>query len=332
MKVLYAKHVRPAQRNRLVAMLAACVLVCGLVFASTTPSSAHANASAGILNNGLDGITIDINSDPYAYFATKPSGGYAYGTQGCAWFASARICDLTGIDVTIRSGKNWYDFEYAKYGFSRGTSVPTGKALACFTDHVLVIENVSGDTYTISEGGMSSAGSEHGYCQITTMSREDLESASTRGYGSFLGYVYLGVSFPSCESGSMFRLYNPNSGEHFYTASSSERDNLVVCGWTYEGVAWNAPSSGYEVFRLYNPNGGDHHYTMSAEERDWLIGLGWRYEGVGWHSDTAQTTPLYRLYNPNAETGSHHYTMSVEERDGLVALGWNDEGIGWYGL
>ena len=25
----------------------------------------------------------------------------------------------------------------------------------------------------------------------------------------------------------MFRLYNPNSGEHFYTASNTEKDSLV---------------------------------------------------------------------------------------------------------
>ena len=42
-------------------------------------------------------------------------------------------------------------------------------------------------------------------------------------------------------------------------------------------------------------------------------------------------TPLYRLYNPNAESGTHHYTANAAERDYLAAIGWNDEGIGWYG-
>ena len=39
----------------------------------------------------------------------------------------------------------------------------------------------------------------------------------------------------------MYRLYNPNSGEHFYTASVSERNNLYDLGWHYEGVGWFAP-------------------------------------------------------------------------------------------
>ena len=131
----------------------------------------------------------------------------------------------------------------------------------------------------------------------------------------------------------MYRLYNPNSGEHFYTGSIEERDMLIGLGWIYEGVAWNAPTeTGDPVYRLYNPNSGDHHYTMSATERDWLASLGWQYEGVCWNSASSDNLPQYRLYNPNADCGSHHYTGSAEERDFLVSLGWHYEGIGWFGM
>ena len=135
------------------------------------------------------------------------------------------------------------------------------------------------------------------------------------------------------ETTPMYRLYNPNSGEHFYTGSIEERDNLVVAGWIYEGVAWNAPvKTGDPVYRLYNPVNPDHHYTMSAEERDNLVAAGWIYEGVAWNSASPSNLPQYRLYNPNALTGIHHYTGSIEERDNLVAVGWIYEGIGWYGM
>lgn len=40
----------------------------------------------------------------------------------------------------------------------------------------------------------------------------------------------------SSETQDMHRLYNPNSGEHFYTAEEGERDSLVGSGWNYEGV------------------------------------------------------------------------------------------------
>ena len=136
----------------------------------------------------------------------------------------------------------------------------------------------------------------------------------------------------SIDSVYMYRLYNPNTGEHFYTSSAREVTALVKAGWNDEGLAWVGPSwSNTPVYRLYNENVGEHHYTPSKKERDKLVKLGWKDEGIGWYSDDKKGTPLYRLYNPNATTGNHHYTTSTKERDKLVKIGWNDEGIGWYG-
>ena len=131
----------------------------------------------------------------------------------------------------------------------------------------------------------------------------------------------------------MYRLYNPNSGEHFYTADSNEKNYLDAIGWNYEGTAWTAPvTSGTPVYRMYNPNAGDHHYTTNAAERDMLRNAGWNYEGIGWYSADSQTTPLYRLYNPNAIAGAHHYTTNAAEKDMLASIGWRYEGLAWYGL
>lgn len=131
----------------------------------------------------------------------------------------------------------------------------------------------------------------------------------------------------------MYRLYNPNSGEHFYTSSIGERDHLISLGWNDEGIGWVAPaSSDTPVYRLYNQNGGEHHYTTSVAERDMLIGVGWNDEGIGWYSDDQRRVPLYRQYNPNAFANNHNYTTSQSENDWLVSLGWQAEGIGWYGV
>ena len=134
-------------------------------------------------------------------------------------------------------------------------------------------------------------------------------------------------------AGSMYRLYNPNSGEHFYTASAYEAGSLVKAGWRYEGIGWMAPkTSKTPVYRLYNPNAGDHHYTTSAGERDSLVKAGWNYEGIGWYSDDAQTVPVYREYNPNAKSGAHNFTTNKDEDTMLANAGWNQEGIAWYGV
>ncbi len=132
---------------------------------------------------------------------------------------------------------------------------------------------------------------------------------------------------------NMYRLYNPNSGEHFYTSSVGERNNLIRIGWNYEGVGWVAPvTSNTPVYRLYNQNGGEHHYTTSIGERNMLINAGWTDEGIGWYSDDQERVPLYRQYNPNAFANNHNYTTSRSENDWLVSIGWQAEGIGWYGI
>ena len=131
----------------------------------------------------------------------------------------------------------------------------------------------------------------------------------------------------------MYRLYNPNSGEHFYTANAGERDYLVGLGWNYEGIGWYAPvCSSVPVYRLYNPNGGEHHFTTNLGERNNLIAIGWEDEDIGWYSDEAERIPLYRQYNPNEYSNNHNYTTDKGENDWLVSIGWEAEGIGWYGV
>ncbi|SEP96426.1 Uncharacterized conserved protein YjdB, contains Ig-like domain [Lachnospiraceae bacterium RM5] len=134
-------------------------------------------------------------------------------------------------------------------------------------------------------------------------------------------------------SNALHRMYNPNSGEHFYTASYAERNSLISAGWKFEGTGWASPtSSSAPVYRVYNPKNSDHHYTMSLNEKNALVKGGWKYEGIAFYSDTAKRVPVYRLCNPKASTFSHHYTRSLGEKNALVAGGWRYEGIGWYAV
>ena len=131
----------------------------------------------------------------------------------------------------------------------------------------------------------------------------------------------------------MFRMYDPNSGEHFYTGSMEERENLVAVGWNYEGVGFTFPlTTGKPVHRLYDPVYGEHLYTMDVEEMNELLAKGWNYEGIAFNSGFENEVPQYRLHNPNATRGAYHFTASLEERDMLMALGWEYQGIGWYSL
>ncbi len=150
-----------------------------------------AGAPNGIEGNGTGGIYIDINATPYTNYAQiKPWGANAYSNTGCAWFASARVNQLTGVNCTIWSGKSWYNSAYSQHGFTRGREL-RGRALACYENHVAVVESVSGTTAVVSEGGTGKAA--NGYCIIHTMSKSTLESNRS---GNFLGYVYLTGSTP----------------------------------------------------------------------------------------------------------------------------------------
>lgn len=134
----------------------------------------------------------------------------------------------------------------------------------------------------------------------------------------------------------MYRIYNPNSGEHFYTGSYEEFDHLWNLGWVDEGIGWIAPSySDYPVYRLYNPNAGEHFFTLSTDERDNLKRLGWNDEGIGWYSADKSwngVSPLYRQYNPNAFANNHNYTLSLGENNWLAGIGWRAEGVSWYAV
>lgn len=175
------------------------IVLAVVMLLQAVPLMSFAAASDGILNNGMWNITIDINSGAYASFADIPIwGAYAYGTSGCAWFASARVNELTGKGSTIWSGSVWWNKQGEALGFSKGSTV-RAKALACYENHVAVIEAVSDDLVIVSEGGRSgytdaygtyvTLSDANGYCAIHSSTVEQIEAYSSRR-GAFLGYVY----------------------------------------------------------------------------------------------------------------------------------------------
>lgn len=161
-------------------------------------------------------------------------------------------------------------------------------------------------------------------CAFPVLAEND-ESSSDLGYQFEDAFVELDRHGHAEE---IYQVYNPYSGEHFYTANIFERNSLVNKGWRSEGIGWVAPGTGADVYRLSNPWTGDHHYTINSVERDGLTKAGWKYEGIGWQS--GGNVPVYRVFNPNARgAGSHHYTTNKSEFDQLIKLGWRDEKVGW---
>lgn len=129
----------------------------------------------------------------------------------------------------------------------------------------------------------------------------------------------------------VLRLYNRWSGEHLYTTNRTEYSSLGKVGWSGEGTAWAAPSSGSNpVWRLYNRWSGDHLLTSDRKEYDALGRAGWNREGVAFYSGGGVS--VWRLYNRWLKAGTHLLTTDKTEYDNLIRDGWSGEGVAFYAV
>ncbi len=167
-----------------------------VLFALSYPYKAFSLAELGIKNNGWYGLFIDINDSIFKYFEANSQQFNPYQSEGCAFYASARVRQITGKGDTTYSGTRWWNEKAEEFGFDRGTDFnPTSKALACYENHVAVIEGIVPEGILISEGSHDYAnkydtygqeGAEpYGGCIIRAVSLEYIEGSG------FIGYVYL---------------------------------------------------------------------------------------------------------------------------------------------
>ncbi len=242
--------------------------------------------------------------------------------------AAVGTCEVTPAPISSATIAPMGDQTYTGAALTPAPVVTfAGTTLVNGTDYTLsYADNVSVGTATVT---LTGKGNFTGTAQTTFAIVE--KGASEGGSSDPSGSS--DPTDPAADGIIMFRLYNPNSYEHFYTSNAEERANLVSLGWRNEGEGWVAPKTGTPVYRLYNPNnGGDHHYTTDTTERAMLIAAGWRDEGIGWYSAGTDGVAVYREYNPNEPARNHNYTRDRAEHDKLLSFGWRDEGIAWYGL
>ena len=134
------------------------------------------------------------------------------------------------------------------------------------------------------------------------------------------------------DNAPVYRLYNKNTGEHFYTQSLDEANSLTAVWWNYEGVNWGTPTSRtvIPVYRAYNPNSGEHLFTANISEYMGLGDQGWNQEGEAWFALLNGGKPVYRLFNPyNTGANTHLYTTDESEYNSLQQVGWIAEGEAW---
>ena len=315
---------------------------------------AVAEAEVGYLekasNNSLDSKTANAGNKNYTKYGrdlVKWIGSpYGINYQWCDQFVDWCMIKAFGKDKAKKLLGGWSAYTPTSASFykdmKRWHSTPqrgdqiffrnserichTGIVYKVTGSYVYTIEgNTSGASGVISNGG--------GVCKKSYAQ----SNSRIAGYGRpNYALVEEKVVVPEVANG-IYRLYNPNSGEHFFTRSHSEAQNLANIGWKYEGIGWKAPStSKTPVYRVYNPNAGDHYYTTDKTEAANLVKAGWKNEGIAFYSDDAKSVPIYKQYNPNAyrdgRSGAHNFTASKAENDALVKAGWKAEGVAFYGM
>lgn len=122
----------------------------------------------------------------------------------------------------------------------------------------------------------------------------------------------------------VYRLYNPNTGDHFYTTSESEKISLeknLKTPMVSEGIAFYAYSDGstdkisLPVYIFYNSN-GDFYFSTSSDTKNNQLSANSKTIAF-YASPTAQNgaLPVYDFYITN---NKHFYTISEEEKDVIV--------------
>jgi hypothetical protein len=126
----------------------------------------------------------------------------------------------------------------------------------------------------------------------------------------------------------VFRFYNFRSDTHFYTGTTTERDQIVATlggTYRYEGVAYSidqySAANSRPLMRFYNKRNGTHFYTADlweASQIEETMSSIYHYDGIAyWVADaSAGGTIVYRFYG--VKSGTHFYTADPVERDRII--------------
>lgn len=173
-------------------------------------------------------------------------------------------------------------------------------------------------------------GEEGGKLQITIASGEAQEGSlkSTSGDDAGApppdaGAPIAPIAPPAFVEGELYCLYNPNTGEHFYTKNPEERDALSATGWmsdTDNGTSANSSAQAQKAIPVPDnsvatvfPGGSVSIAPMTEEHQQALtdtIQAG-DFDGFG---------PLYIMQSPDE---NEERTVGAAEAEALRNQGWS---------
>jgi hypothetical protein len=318
--------------------------------------------------NNCTEMTVSVSSTPatlkpvYRFWSTKNSShfytinedekdyvidiytDYEWKYEGIAWYA---------YDVPHDDALPIYRFWSAKNRSHFYTISEEEKdgVIAKYTDYEWKYECIESYAYDYQKEGTvpvyrfwSAKNRSHFY----TISEEEKDGVIAKytdyewKYEGIAWYVY---PTPTALN-PVYRFYSKKNRSHFYTISTSEKNDLILNNapesWEYESVGWFSyryqQGDTLPVYRFWSKKNTAHFYTISEEEKNAVIDkytdYEWKYEGAAFYAYKNQevgTLPVYRFWSNIHD--AHFYTASEGEKDNLITDYpdvWEFEKEAWY--
>ena len=289
---------------------------CTITYTKDSLSERTYNLSGKIADNALGTYNVNVKTDRNHTFSQTPSV-YSAMDKSSFTFAVKKKGDTSGNNNNGNSGGN---------SGNSGTTPTSGSQNPSEYTDLRTGEVIPSMVYvpTYDKAGNYLGKNSDGTVTITSTNLGASDKTSPAVFAE----------------GAVYRMYNQNSGEHFYTKNPAERNNLAAAGWSYEadqttkGIAATEDGA-LPVYRVFNPNTGLHHFTTNKNEAVMLKNIGWRYEGItlyAYNPSANKGTHVYRVYCPFPDPygyNQHIYTTNAAEVAALVARGYVNEGIAW---
>ena len=128
---------------------------------------------------------------------------------------------------------------------------------------------------------------------------------------------------------SVYRLFNPSTGRHYFTSVKSERDNALANGYISEGTGfYYCKNDSFDVIRLSNELSGQSRLTSSIPEIN-SAQQNSLATSVAFSSSFNGDIPVYGLYSSKAD--DYFYTTSIAEKNAAITgMGYTDQGVSFF--
>lgn len=140
------------------------------------------------------------NNNPF-YPAYAPNPGTINSSGNCTWYAWGRAYEILGYRPSLPTcyAGGWWS---ANKSYSSGSTPKLG-AIACWSNHVAVVEAINGNTIVVSESSYVSGN----YSDHNLFSKRTLSALNpSNGSDVFYGYIYIGNFDSSITDSSLVNL------------------------------------------------------------------------------------------------------------------------------